>query len=673
MAPAAKPAKHRGKGNRRGQRARSRTRSDKAPTQRCANAARGAQKAGVPSAWKNRRMPTPKHTASQGNSRRCSISRAKARGQPAVPVHKAPVDAGLQAGAATPRPAPRRADPANFWRLSAAASVRLNAGAVYMLDDRHASAQPLRRTGGTRALRRSQHRSAQAQCSHASPSRFSCPMTVVTRFAPSPTGFLHIGGGAHGAVQLALCQAARRQDAAAHRGHGPRALDRGRHRGDPRRPDLARPRWDGDVGLPVRARRPAPRGGREPACAAARPITATPRQQELEEMREQARAEGRPMRYDGRWRDRDPSEAPAGVKPVIRLKAPQEGETVVEDRSRAASSGRTRISTISSCCARTARRPTCSPSWWTTTTWASPTSSAATITSPTPPARRRSTRRCGWDVPSMAHIPLIHGPDGAKLSKRHGALGVEAYRAHGLPARTRLRNYLVRLGWSHGDQEIFSTEEMIAAFDLGSIGRSPARFDFAKLENLNGHYMRQPDDEELVRRLSRHRCPRSDRRARPRPHASTPALRAKLARRHAGPEGARQDAGRAPRQRLLPLRRSGRCRSTRRPRRCSADGRAATRRPRRRSWKPFRDWTAPSVGGGGARACGGERALKLGQVAQPLRAALTGRATSPGMFDVMAVLGRDESLVAACATRLAMRRLHSGVARLWSACPIRYG
>ena len=108
----------------------------------------------------------------------------------------------------------------------------------------------------------------------------------------------------------------------------------------------------------------------------------------------------------------------------------------------------------------------------------------------------------GWPVPAMAHIPLIHGPDGAKLSKRHGALGVEAYRAMGyLPAA--LRNYLVRLGWSHGDQEIFSTEEMIAAFDLPQIGRSPARFDFAKLESLNGHYIRQTGDAELLAAIDR--------------------------------------------------------------------------------------------------------------------------------------------------------------------------
>src|SRR5262245_45497399 len=103
----------------------------------------------------------------------------------------------------------------------------------------------------------------------------------------------------------------------------------------------------------------------------------------------------------------------------------------------------------------------------------------------------------GWTVPVMAHIPLIHGPDGSKLSKRHGALGTDAYRAMGyLPIA--MRNYLLRLGWSHGDQEIFSTEEMIRYFDLPQIGRSAARFDFAKLENLNGHYIRQSTDRDLI-------------------------------------------------------------------------------------------------------------------------------------------------------------------------------
>ena len=214
-------------------------------------------------------------------------------------------------------------------------------------------------------------------------------------------------------------------------------------------------------------------------------------------MREQARAEGRTRLYDGRWRDRDPGDAPPGVKPVIRLKAPLTGETVVEDQVQ----GRV--------------------------TWqnenlddfvllrsdGTPTYMLAVVVDDhdmgvthiirgddhlNNGARQTQIYQAlGWTVPVMAHIPLIHGPDGSKLSKRHGALGVDAYRAMGyLPAA--MRNYLVRLGWAHGDQEIFSTEEMIAAFDLPQIGRSPARFDFAKLESLNGHYIRNSSDADLV-------------------------------------------------------------------------------------------------------------------------------------------------------------------------------
>ena len=148
----------------------------------------------------------------------------------------------------------------------------------------------------------------------------------------------------------------------------------------------------------------------------------------------------------------------------------------------------------------------------------------------------------GWTVPVMAHIPLIHGPDGSKLSKRHGALGVDAYRAMGyLPAA--MRNYLVRLGWSHGDQEIFSTAEMIAAFDLPQIGRSPARFDFAKLESLNGHYMRTSADADLVAALERllPYLPQGtvDRK---KAHAGDPT---KAHGRHAGAQRQGEDPGRA--------------------------------------------------------------------------------------------------------------------------------
>ena len=267
-------------------------------------------------------------------------------------------------------------------------------------------------------------------------------------------------------------------------------------------------------------------------------------------MREAARREGRAKLYDGRWRDRDPAEAPPGVKPVIRLKVPLTGETVIEDQVQG----------------RVVWQNTDLDDLVLLRADGTPTYMLAVVVDDhdmavthiirgddhlTNGARQKNIYEAlGWTVPAMAHIPLIHGPDGSKLSKRHGALGVDAYRAMGyLPAA--MRNYLVRLGWAHGDQEIFSTEEMIAAFDLPAIGRSPARFDFAKLESLNGHYIRATDDAELMAMLEQllaaHRrrpgaCQQND-----------PGLARQADRRHAGLEGARQDADRAVRRLALPL------------------------------------------------------------------------------------------------------------------------
>ena len=220
----------------------------------------------------------------------------------------------------------------------------------------------------------------------------------------------------------------------------------------------------------------------------------------------------------------------------------------------------------------------------------------------------------------MAHIPLIHGPDGAKLSKRHGALGVDAYRAMGyLPAA--LRNYLARLGWSHGDKEFFSTEELIAAFDLAAVGRSPSRFDFAKLENVNGHYMRAASDAELFDALDRAPCPicRAAPRSQP---SSTSDKRAQLRARDSGPEGARQDAGRASRRR----------RDSCSPSRPLDDGRqgrekfspapdASISRTCCCAWRALQDWTADRTRSRLVRAYADEQGAKLGVVAQPLRAA----------------------------------------------------
>ena len=239
----------------------------------------------------------------------------------------------------------------------------------------------------------------------------------------------------------------------------------------------------------------------------------------------------------------------------------------------------------------------------------------------------------------MAHIPLIHGPDGSKLSKRHGALGVDAYRAMGyVPAA--LRNYLVRLGWSHGDQEIFSIEQMISTFDLPQIGRSPARFDFAKLENLNGHYLRQMPDTELLRELERvlpYMAGGAELASRLTPHVRQQLLAAM---------GALKDRAKT----LVDLADGARFIIAERP--LQIDQRAAavlTRETRAQLGELALDlasldrWTSKTTEEV-VRAFAQRTGMKLGSIAQPLRAALTGRITSPPIFDVLAVLGKNESL-----------------------------
>jgi glutamyl-tRNA synthetase len=245
----------------------------------------------------------------------------------------------------------------------------------------------------------------------------------------------------------------------------------------------------------------------------------------------------------------------------------------------------------------------------------------------------------GWTVPAMAHIPLIHGPDGSKLSKRHGALGIDAYRAMGyLPAA--LRNYLVRLGWSHGDQEIFSTEEMIEAFDLSGVGRSAARFDFAKLENLNGHYIRHCDDQSLVTMLEGvlDFVPQgADLKAKLNDTTRAQLLKAMPSLKERA-------------KTLIELIDASYFIFADRPLEIEAKA-AALLTPEtrvligrlRQALEAVAPWSIETTEAA-MRAFAESDNLKLGAVAQPLRVALTGRTTSPGIFEVLAVLGREESL-----------------------------
>jgi glutamyl-tRNA synthetase len=325
--------------------------------------------------------------------------------------------------------------------------------------------------------------------------------TVVTRFAPSPTGFLHIGGARTALFNWLYA-----------RGRGGRMLlrieDTDRERSTKAAIDAILDGlvwlgldWDGEaIYQSTRVERHREAAHELLAAGRAYRCYATP--EELEAMREAARREGLARLYDGRWRDRDPADAPAGVKPAIRLKAPLDGETAIED----AVQGRV-VWQNKDLDDLVLLRSDGTPTYMLAVVVDDHDMGITHVIRGddhfTNAARQTQIYYgLGWPVPAMAHIPLIHGPDGSKLSKRHGALGVDAYRAMGyLPAA--MRNYLVRLGWSHGDQEIFSTDEMVAAFDLPQVGRSPARFDFAKLESLNSHYLRQSGDAELVAEIER--------------------------------------------------------------------------------------------------------------------------------------------------------------------------
>ena len=461
---------------------------------------------------------------------------------------------------------------------------------------------------------------------------------VVTRFAPSPTGFLHIGGGR---TALFNWLYARR--------YGGKMLLRIEDTDRERSTAAAIAAiiegltwlgltWDGEIVFQY-SRAARHRQIAEQLLAAGKAYHCYASPKELTEMREAARREGRSKLYDGRWRDRDPSEAPPGVKPVIRLRAPLTGEIVIEDQVQ----GRV-VWQNSDLDDLVLLRSDGNPTYMLAVVVDDHDMNVTHIIRGddhlTNGARQKHIYEAlGWNVPIMAHIPLIHGPDGSKLSKRHGALGVDAYRAMGyLPAA--MRNYLVRLGWAHGDQEIFSTEEMIAAFDLPQIGRSPARFDFAKLESLNGHYIRASADADLIAAIEGLL-----------PHIAggqelaskmTPALRGKLLMAMPGlKERAKTLVELFDATRFLwasrPLDLNDQAKVLLTPEAKTVTAALLPELAAIVEWTPA---AIETVVRGYAERAG----FKLGAVAQPLRAALTGRTTSPPIFDVLAVLGKDESL-----------------------------
>ncbi len=465
---------------------------------------------------------------------------------------------------------------------------------------------------------------------------------VVTRFAPSPTGFLHIGGARTALFNWLYAR---------HFG-GTMLLriedtDRERSTDAAIKAILDGLNWlglhqDGEV-IYQFDRAARHREAAETLLAQGRAYKCFATAEDLALMREQARARQEHFRYDGRWRDRPAAEVAAaeasGQKAAIRLKAPQTGETVIADavQGRVAFPNKDLDDLV---LLRSDGNPTYMLAVVVDDHDMGVTHIIRGDDHLTNAARQTQIYDAfGWTAPAMSHIPLIHGPDGAKLSKRHGALGVDAYREMGyLPEA--LRNYLVRLGWSHGDQEFFTTTEMIEAFDLRHVGRSAARFDFDKLKNLNGHYIRVMTDQEILRRVEE-TLPFLPQAAELSPQLDD-ELRAKFL---AAMPGLKERA-----KTLIEIIESGRFLFAQRP--LPLDAKAseilsaeakthiAALLPRLAALKEWTSHEAEAV----VRVYAEEIGAKLGQIAQPLRAALTGKSTSPGIFDVLQVLGRRESL-----------------------------
>ena len=457
-------------------------------------------------------------------------------------------------------------------------------------------------------------------------------MSIITRFAPSPTGFLHIGGARTALFNWLYAR---------HQG-GKYLLriedtDRARSTEAAIQAILDGLNWlglDGDeppIFQSQRIQRHAEVARELLVRGAAYLCFCTP--EELAQMRERARAEGRSAVYDGRWRDRDPAQAPSGVPPVIRLKAPRHGETVIDDRVQ----GTVRFANEQlddMVLLRSDGTPTYMLSVVVDDHDMGITHIIRGDDHLVNAARQTQLYRAlDWLVPTFAHIPLIHGADGAKLSKRHGALAIDAYREMGFLPEA-MRNYLLRLGWSHGDDEIISTAQAIAWFDLDAVGRGAARFDMAKLTSLNAHYLRQMDDAALAALI----VPRLEvagmsigeaGRARLaaampglKPRATTLADLTERAKFYVAPRPVPIDDNAA---KLL----DGRARQR------LADLAAAL--------SGSISWTEADLEAT-VRAQATAVGAKLGEIAQPLRVALTGATASPGIFEVMAVLGREEVL-----------------------------
>ena len=448
---------------------------------------------------------------------------------------------------------------------------------------------------------------------------------VVTRFAPSPTGFLHIGGARTALFNWLFA-----------RHHGGKFLLRIEDTDKARSTDAAIAAildgmrwlgldWDGheyyqsqfwarhaEVAHKLLER------GHAYRCYMT--------QEELAAQREAAQRERKPFRINSPWRDR--SDEGEGA-PVIRLKAPREGETVIDDEVQ----GRVTVQNAELDDFILLRSD------------GTPTYMLAVVVDDHDMGvthvirgddhlnnafrQLAIIRAMGWPEPTYAHVPLIHGSDGAKLSKRHGALGVDNYRDELGVLPEALFNYLLRLGWGHGDDEIISRQQAVDWFDVDHVGKSPSRFDTKKLENLNGHYIREADDQrlaELVTPLLGIEPGDRDLLVR-----AMPELKARAHTLHQLAEG----AGFLFAKRPLSIEAGAADLLSAEARSLLALAHAALAQ--------LDDWEHDALDAA-VREVADRTGVKLGKLAQPLRAALTGRTTSPGIFDVLVLLGQAESL-----------------------------
>ncbi len=456
--------------------------------------------------------------------------------------------------------------------------------------------------------------------------------TPVTRFAPSPTGMLHIGGARTALFNWLYA-----------RHHGGRFLlriedtDRERSTEDAKAAILNGMTWlgldwDDLVYQSERIERHKEVAQKLLDSGHAYYCYCSP--EELSQMRETAKAEGRPTGYDGTWRDRDPSEAPDGVDPVVRLKTPRDGDTLIKDHIQ----GDVRIPN-SQLDDYILLRSDGTPTYMLSVVVDDHDMGITHIIRGddhlTNAARQIPIYQAmGWDIPAFAHQSLIHGSDGAKLSKRHGALAVEAYRDMGyLPEG--MRNYLLRLGWSHGDDEIIPTDKAIAWFNLDSVGRAPARFDFDKLNFVNAHYIKETPDTELLELLLPFLAQN---------HGLTPTEGESERILKALPElklHAKTLVELSENTEFLLLKRP--LPITDKAKKQLGDEARSMLANLHQTLEESGVWT-PEALESLIRAFVDTSGLKFGQVGQPLRAALTGGAKSPGIFDVLHALGRDESL-----------------------------